>query len=406
MRRVTGLILAGLGAFLIASAVLMRTYLPGQVVKFPLHEYLVTQLVGHNVSYFSAAKVKPITGATMVVTSTTKSDDKAGNSDTAVWNTFTYLYDTTNHQRFSFSIRRLAFDRRTAELVQCCGASIDGNTHIRQSGLAGFLWPFGTGKHSYQVFDPGMNRTATARYAGTTTVGGISVYKYVEKVKNLKIGTQKIPASLVGLPGNKEVTLPESYTATNTFYVDPVTGAQLNEIQDTHLALTDPSTGAERLLLLERLADQHAAEHAGGREDRPGRPAQDQPADLRAAAGGAAGRPGGPDRRDPPGPAPAPRGARLHRQARVRAGPGPRRLARCWCSAGRRRSTSSRFQVTTSRTAGRASTGRVQPGRYLGTASVSTTPSADRAQRSAAATETGYRLVPNRFFGGRPCRRW
>ena len=65
MRRVTGLILAGLGAFLIASAVLMRTYLPGQVVKFPLHEYLVTQLVGHNVSYFSAAKVKPITGATM-----------------------------------------------------------------------------------------------------------------------------------------------------------------------------------------------------------------------------------------------------------------------------------------------------------------------------------------------------
>jgi hypothetical protein len=251
MRRVTGLILAGLGAFLIASAVLMRTYLPGQVVKFPLHEYLVTQLVGHNVSYFSAAKVKPITGATMVVTSTTKSDDKAGNSDTAVWNTFTYLYDTTNHQRFSFSIRRLAFDRQTAQLVQCCGASIDGNTHIRQSGLAGFLWPFGTGKHSYQVFDSGMNRTATARYAGTTTVGGIKVYKYVEKVKNLRIGTQKIPASLVGLPGNKEVTLPESYTATNTSFVDPVTGAQLNEIQDTHLALIDPSTGAERLLLLD-----------------------------------------------------------------------------------------------------------------------------------------------------------
>ena len=193
MRRVTGLILAGLGAFLIASAVLMRTYLPGQVVKFPLHEYLVTQLVGHNVSYFSAAKVKPITGATMVVTSTTKSDDKAGNSDTAVWNSFTYLYDTTNHQRFSFSIRRLAFDRRTAQLIQCCGASIDGNTHIRQSGLAGFLWPFGTGKHSYQVFDSGMNRTATARYVGTTTVGGITVYKFVEKVKTSGSARRRSP---------------------------------------------------------------------------------------------------------------------------------------------------------------------------------------------------------------------
>jgi hypothetical protein len=251
MRRVTGLILAGLGAFLIAAAVLMRFYLPGQVVKIPRHEYLVTQLVGHNVSYFSAAKVKPITGATMVVTSTTKSDDKAGNSDTAVWNTFTYLYDVTNHQRFSFSIRRLAFDRQTAVLVQCCGASIDGNTHVRQTGLAGFLWPIGTGKHSYVVFDSGMNRAATARYAGTATVGGITVYKFVEKVKAVKSGTQKIPASLVGLPGNKEVTLPVTYTATNTFFVDPVTGAQLNQIQDTHLALTDPSTGAERLLLLD-----------------------------------------------------------------------------------------------------------------------------------------------------------
>jgi hypothetical protein len=30
-----------------------------------------------------------------------------------------------------------------------------------------------------------------------------------------------------------------------------VTGAQLNEIQDNHLALVDPSTGAERLVLLD-----------------------------------------------------------------------------------------------------------------------------------------------------------
>jgi len=251
MRRLTGLILAGLGAFLIATAVLMLTFLPGQVVKLPLHEYLVTQLVGHNVSYFSAAKVKPITGATMVVTSTTKSDDNAGNSSTSVWNTFTYLYDSTNHQRFSVSLRRFAFDRKSAELVQCCGASIDGNTHIRQSGLPGFLWPIGTEQRSYTIFDSGMNRSAVAKYAGTATVGGIKVYKFVEKVTGLKIGTQKIPASLVGLPGNKEVTLPETYTATNTFFVDPDTGAQLNQIEQTHLTLTDPGTGAERLLLLD-----------------------------------------------------------------------------------------------------------------------------------------------------------
>ena len=58
MRRAIGLTLAGLGAFLLVIAVLLRTYVPGQVLKYPLNEYLVTQLVGHGTDYFSPAKVK------------------------------------------------------------------------------------------------------------------------------------------------------------------------------------------------------------------------------------------------------------------------------------------------------------------------------------------------------------
>jgi len=71
----------------------------------------------------------------------------------------------------------------------------------------------------------------------------------VEKVTGARIGTQTVPRSLVGMTGSSTVTLPETYTATNTFFVDPDTGAQLNEIQDEHLALTDAS-GTQRLLLL------------------------------------------------------------------------------------------------------------------------------------------------------------
>ena len=112
MRRAIGLTLAGLGAFLLVIAVLLRTYVPGQVMKYPLNEYLVTQLVGHGTDYFSPSQVQPITGATMVVTSTVKGDAGLGSSSTAVWDSFTYLYDETNHARYSFSIRRFAFDRR------------------------------------------------------------------------------------------------------------------------------------------------------------------------------------------------------------------------------------------------------------------------------------------------------
>jgi Porin PorA len=248
-RRVTGLILAGLGAFLLVAALLARTYIPGQVVKYPLNEYLVTQLVGHDVSYFSATKVKPITGATMVVTSTVKSDGKAGTSSTAVWDSFTYLYDQTNHLKFSYSIRRFAFDRQTAQLVMCCGANVDGNAGVRQSGLVGFLWPMGAQKHTYQVFDPAINQTRPASYVGTATVGGVSTYKFVEKVAPTRSGQETVPRSLVGMKGSSTVTLPEMTTETNTFYVDPVTGAQLNETQAEHVALVD-SSGAERLLLL------------------------------------------------------------------------------------------------------------------------------------------------------------
>ena len=250
MRRVIGLTLAGLGAFLVVGALLLPTYVAGQLIKYPLNEYLKTSLQGTNVSYFSPSMIRPVTGATLEVTSTVKGDAAVGTSSTAVWNGFTYLYDTTNHQPFEYSARRFAFDRRTAELVTCCGANIDGNTSIHQAGLVGFLWPFGTQQRTYQVFDPAANRAMPARYAGTATIDGIGVYRYVEHVVHVRVGSQSLPASLVGMTGTSMVTLPEYYTGTVTYWVDPETGAQLTTTQAQRLTLEDPA-GTTRLVLLD-----------------------------------------------------------------------------------------------------------------------------------------------------------
>ena len=192
--------------------------------------------------------VRPVSGATMRVTSTVKGDAAAGTSSTAVWNNFTYLYDVTNRATFQFVTRRAAFDRRTAQLVNCCGASVGGNTAIRQTGLVGFLWPIGTQKTTYQVFDPNLNKPRPARYEGTSTIDGITVYRFVEHVPSTQSGRQTLPESLVGMKGHVDVTLPEYYTGTNTFWVDPLTGAQLDTRQDDKLTLQD-ATGAQRLLL-------------------------------------------------------------------------------------------------------------------------------------------------------------
>jgi hypothetical protein len=250
MRRVIGLTLAGLGAFLIVVAVLLRTYASGQLIKFPKNEYFTTTLIGTGVSYFSPSMVRPVSGATMRVTSTVKGDAAAGTSSTAVWSNFTYLYDVTNRATFQFVNRRVAFDRRTAQLVNCCGASVGGNTAIRQTGLVGFLWPIGTQQTTYQVFDPNLNKPRPARYEGTSTIDGITVYRFVEHVPPTQSGHQTLPESLVGIKGTSNVTLPEYYTGTNTFWVDPVTGAQLNTRQDDKLTLQD-ATGAQRLLLFD-----------------------------------------------------------------------------------------------------------------------------------------------------------
>src|SRR5262249_24621795 len=126
MRRIIGLALAGLGAFLLVAAMLSRTYLADQLVKFPLNTYVKTTLLGKDVSYFNPSPRRRVTGATMEVTDTVRGDGAAGSSSTAVWDECTYLYDTTNHVEFQYSTRRAAFDRRTGMLVDCCGANIGG----------------------------------------------------------------------------------------------------------------------------------------------------------------------------------------------------------------------------------------------------------------------------------------
>jgi len=248
MRRIIGFILAGLGAFLVVAALLMPTYIAGQVIKFPINTYVVTTLLGSNVSYFSPSLVRPVSGATMRVTDTVKGDGAASTSSTAVWNEFTYLYDVTNAKVFQYSSRRAAFDRRTGQLVDCCGAHVGGNTSIHQTGLSGYVWPIGAQPKTYHVFDTTLNRPMPYVYAGTSAIHGIDVYRFVEHVSHSRAGSQTLPGSLVGSPDQASVTLPEYYTATNTDYVDPRTGAILNVTETQKLTLED-ATGAQRLLL-------------------------------------------------------------------------------------------------------------------------------------------------------------
>ena len=251
MRRVLGTTLTGLGAFFLVLALLLRFVLPGQVIKFPLNEYVKTTLAGQGVSYFSQGQGKVITGVSAKITSTIWGDVAAGTSSTAVWNEFTAVEDATNNAAIQYISQRSAFDRRSGLIVDCCGAYVNitsvRTTSGHQSGLA-YAWPIGTQPITYEVFDTILGRPEPYRYAGTGTIDGMTADKFVEQVSNQQFATQSLGGKLVGMPGQPLVTLPEVITETNTVWVDPVTGAPLSETENRTLSLAD-SSGATRLLL-------------------------------------------------------------------------------------------------------------------------------------------------------------
>jgi Porin PorA len=247
MRRVTGLVATALGTFLIVLALLTRFYIAGQVIKFPLDEHTVTTMSASHVSYFNSAELQELTGVTMTDTSTTEGDVASGSSSTAVWNNFSYVYDQTNNLTYTYSLQRLAFDRRSGELVNCCGANVNAKK-VHVVGLA-YVWPLGAQKTTYQIFDPMLLKPHPTAYAGTATIDGLSTYKYVETVAPTQIGTQQLPGSLVGMLDEATVSLGEYYAGATTDYVDPTTGAPVSVTTAQHLYLVDGS-GKQVLNLL------------------------------------------------------------------------------------------------------------------------------------------------------------
>ena len=249
MRRVAGLVASGLGTFLIVLALLTRFVVVGEAVKFPLNENTITTLAASNASYFSPALLAEQTGVTLQDTLTVQGDNAAGTSSRAVWIEFSYLFDRTNLDAVNYSTNRLAFDRRTGELINCCGTAIGTKTGVKVSGQ-GFVWPFNSQKRTYKVFDTTLLRAVPYTYAGTAVVDGETTYKYVENVGPTQAGTQTLPGSLVGITNQQSVTLPEYYQVTTTQYVDPITGAPVKGVSHQHLYLQNPA-GQPVLTLLD-----------------------------------------------------------------------------------------------------------------------------------------------------------
>jgi hypothetical protein len=223
-------VLAGVGAFLLVAGLLLRFYAAPQLVAAPTSVYEQDVLVSPQASYFDEGALVTRHNVRLTYTLTIRGDQRASNNTTGVWDTFASLADPRRHNVVNTVSQRYAFNRRTGQLSNCCGASINDSTQIRQSGI-GLFWPIGTKKQTYQVFDNNSMKAWPAHYVGEVKDTGVQTYEFTQSVPATKVDVMTgVPTSLLGIPGpSKNVVANRYWEATNTFWVDPRTGVVVDE---------------------------------------------------------------------------------------------------------------------------------------------------------------------------------
>ncbi|MFC4586407.1 DUF3068 domain-containing protein [Sphaerisporangium corydalis] len=243
MRRITGVVLIAIGAFLITLAPLIRFYSAGKLVSAPADYYGVTELRADNAQYFSIPKVKVLT-ANLDITVTTRGDVAEAKDDHVVWDEFTAVNDVTNAlPNISLDQRRSAFNKYTGEAVNCCGANVDKEP-VQMTGQI-YLFPFSTEKKTYKVFNSSTKQSYDTKFVSEDTVNGLPVYKFQQTVPPTKIATVQAPASALGMSQPGDVQADRFYDGVVTFWVEPVSGAPVKQEQQRHEVLKTQD-GVER----------------------------------------------------------------------------------------------------------------------------------------------------------------
>ena len=248
MQRTIGMLLIGVGAFFLTLSPLVRFYAAKQLIAIPTDTYNTTKLQAENGTYFDAGNLRLRQGVTVLATNTVRGDVRASTDKVAVWDTFTSVVDATTATPIEYRQARQAYDRRTGELVMCCGAAVGNDTSVKQSGL-GTLWPPGNvEKKTYQYFDVATKRSLPMRFEGEDMVQGIKTYRYVMNVPSAKTAAvDDVPASVLGLDedsGNHDAD--RYFQSTKTVWVDPRTGAVVNQHENVRSTL-HTKDGIERL---------------------------------------------------------------------------------------------------------------------------------------------------------------
>ncbi len=222
--RKLGMVLAGLGGFLVTLALLAQFYAPGALMKTPLDVDSTTNASGE--AAVGADPAEPVKG-----TQLTRSDSAKSDGDVVVFVSSSCLIfdrddapscvnaDDPDERLISASVEDFATDRVTALAVN--DPKYLPPSATEREGLQN-KWPFDVEKETYPYWDDNVGQVVDAEYEGTEELDGIETYKF--------------HAVITDAPYEVTDGVQGTYSNDKTIWIEPVTGSIVN--QSYHMVQT------------------------------------------------------------------------------------------------------------------------------------------------------------------------
>lgn len=254
MRKNLGLVLVGLGACLLLIGLLAVAWAPGKVKKTPLDVDSTTHLEGEVAAVQTDGETVPVRA-----TSITKADSEASNDDIVVFVNTSCLVvneddppdcvEATDDRLISASDDVFATDRVSALATEIDTLPDDAVPH---EGIVN-KFPFDTEKKTYPYWDGVLGEPVDAVYDRTEDVDGVETYVFVVTIDGVET---EIADGVDGV-----------YSSTKTIFVEPITGAILNQTDDQQRETSD---GTQVLDLTLEFTEEQQEESADDARDNIG----------------------------------------------------------------------------------------------------------------------------------------
>ncbi|MFC9554548.1 DUF3068 domain-containing protein [Rhodococcus sp. NPDC056960] len=251
--RILACILVGLGAFLLAVAILIPTYTVGKLEKTPLDLEVTTIAEGSgsvlNSQALLAGKAEVNTNVPLVSQRYVTTEDPA-NADVVTLQAGQTLRRTDKQGDtglLSAIVDRSTVDRKTAMPTNDPVGTIQTQPNqpaeeVPRDGLQ-YKFPFNSEKKSYPYFDLSARATQDIDFVEETEINGLKVYHYnqtiapvdLSKVVNSPTNKLTLPADTWGVPGGTlPVTMTRWYTNVRDVWVEPETGVVVKGQEQLH----------------------------------------------------------------------------------------------------------------------------------------------------------------------------